>query len=65
VVPAATLGAPPFTATEMMRLKRLAFLSAREGGSQVWALDLAGGEPRKLTSLATRGADGPFQRRWE
>jgi dipeptidyl aminopeptidase/acylaminoacyl peptidase len=36
---------------------RIAFLSARDGSSQVWALDLAGGEPRKLTSLAT-GADG-------
>ena len=35
---------------------RIAFLSARDGSSQVWALDLAGGEPRKLTSLAT-GAD--------
>jgi dipeptidyl aminopeptidase/acylaminoacyl peptidase len=32
---------------------RLAFLSTREGGPQVWALNLAGGEPRPLTSLAT------------
>jgi dipeptidyl aminopeptidase/acylaminoacyl peptidase len=37
--------------------KRIAFVSAREGGSQVWLLDLAGGEPRKVTSLAT-GASG-------
>src|SRR5512139_4283734 len=28
--------------------RQLGFLSAREGGSQVWALDLAAGEPRKL-----------------
>ena len=32
---------------------RVAFLSTRDGGSQVFVLDLAGGEPRKLTSLAT------------
>jgi dipeptidyl aminopeptidase/acylaminoacyl peptidase len=112
---AAAAGTPPFTATEMMKLKRLAdpqlhpdgtqlafalteidlagatrdtdlwlvpvaggeprrltanpasdsrprfspdgrtlgFLSTRDGSSQVWALDLKGGEARKLTSLAT------------
>ena len=33
--------------------RTLAFLSTRDGSSQVWALDLAGGEARKLTSLAT------------
>lgn len=37
--------------------KRLAFVSAREGGSQVWVLDAAGGEPRKVTALPT-GAGG-------
>jgi dipeptidyl aminopeptidase/acylaminoacyl peptidase len=118
LAPSAALAAPPFTAAEMMKLRRLsdpqvspdgsqvafalteidleggkrntdlwlvpvaggesrrittnpasdsrprwspdgtwiAFLSTRDGGSQVWALDLGGGEPRKLTSLAT-GAD--------
>ena len=33
--------------------ERSRFLSTRDGSSQVWALELAGGEPRKLTSLAT------------
>jgi dipeptidyl aminopeptidase/acylaminoacyl peptidase len=33
--------------------RSLAFLSTREGPSQVFVLDLAAGEPRKLTSLAT------------
>ena len=33
--------------------RQIAFLSTRDGGSQVWVLDLAGGEPRKVTSLAT------------
>lgn len=37
--------------------KRLAFVSAREGGSQVHVLDVAGGEARKVTALPT-GADG-------
>ena len=32
--------------------KSLAFLSTRLGTPQVWLLDLAGGEPRKLTDLA-------------
>ena len=34
--------------------RRLAFLSTRDGSAQVWRLDARGGEPRKLTSLATR-----------
>ncbi|HYK43091.1 MAG TPA: S9 family peptidase, partial [Thermoanaerobaculia bacterium] len=33
--------------------KGIAFLSNREGGSQIWLLDLAGGEPRKATSFPT------------
>jgi len=33
--------------------KRIAFLSNREGGSQIWLLDLSGGEPRKATSVPT------------
>lgn len=37
--------------------RRIAFLSAREGTSQVHVIDLAGGEPRRVTSLAT-GANG-------
>jgi len=40
--------------------KRLAFVSAREGGSQVWLIDMGPsgpvGEPRKLTSLATEAS---------
>lgn len=32
---------------------RLAFLSTRDGSSQVYVMDLAGGEPRKVTALAT------------
>jgi dipeptidyl aminopeptidase/acylaminoacyl peptidase len=37
--------------------RRIAFVSAREGGSQVWVMDASGGEPRKATSLPT-GAGG-------
>ena len=33
--------------------RRIAFLSARDGGSQVWVVDAAGGPARKVTSLAT------------
>src|SRR3972149_5004375 len=33
--------------------RTLAFLSTRDGSPQVWAIDLAGGEPRRLSSLAT------------
>jgi dipeptidyl aminopeptidase/acylaminoacyl peptidase len=36
--------------------KTLAFLSSRDGGSQVYVLSMTGGEPRKLTTLST-GAD--------
>jgi len=32
---------------------RLAFLSPRDGASQVFVLDLGGGEPRRVTALAT------------
>jgi dipeptidyl aminopeptidase/acylaminoacyl peptidase len=32
---------------------RIAFVSNRDGGNQVFVLDLAGGEPRKVTSLST------------
>ena len=31
----------------------MAFLSNRDGGSQIWLLDLSGGEPRKVTSFPT------------
>ena len=33
--------------------RRIAFVSAREGGSQAWIVDAAGGAARKVTSLAT------------
>jgi dipeptidyl aminopeptidase/acylaminoacyl peptidase len=33
--------------------RRLAFVSAREGGSQAWVVDAAGGAARKVTSLAS------------
>ena len=33
--------------------KKVAFLSNREGGMQVWLADLAGGEPSKATSFPT------------
>ena len=33
--------------------RRLAFLSTRDGGSQVWMADVAGGVARKVTSLPT------------
>jgi dipeptidyl aminopeptidase/acylaminoacyl peptidase len=33
--------------------RRIAFVSSREGGSQVWLVDPSGGEPRKATSLPT------------
>jgi dipeptidyl aminopeptidase/acylaminoacyl peptidase len=40
--------------------KRLAFVSARDGGSQIWLQDMGSsgpaGEPRKLTSLATEAS---------
>src|SRR5215470_13489700 len=36
--------------------KTLAFLSSRDGSSQVYLLSMAGGEPKKLTTLST-GAD--------
>ena len=36
--------------------KTLAFLSSRDGNSQVYLLSMSGGEPRKLTILST-GAD--------
>jgi dipeptidyl aminopeptidase/acylaminoacyl peptidase len=39
--------------------RTLAFLSTRTGESQVYLLDLAGGEPRKLTDLAA-GAEEPL-----
>jgi dipeptidyl aminopeptidase/acylaminoacyl peptidase len=39
--------------------KSLAFLSTRSGSPQIWMLDLAGGEPRKLTDLAM-GAEEPL-----
>jgi dipeptidyl aminopeptidase/acylaminoacyl peptidase len=37
--------------------KRLAFVSSRDGSSQVYVVDVAGGEPRKVTAMAT-GAGG-------
>ena len=39
--------------------KTLALLSTRGGSSQVWALDLSGGEARKVTDVPG-GADGPL-----
>ncbi|HET8647707.1 MAG TPA: S9 family peptidase, partial [Vicinamibacteria bacterium] len=36
--------------------KRIAFVSAREAGSQVWVMDVPGGTPRRVTSLATGAA---------
>ncbi|RPJ69932.1 MAG: S9 family peptidase, partial [Acidobacteria bacterium] len=40
--------------------KRLAFVSTRDGGSQIWLLEMGpagpAGEPRKLTSLATEAS---------
>jgi dipeptidyl aminopeptidase/acylaminoacyl peptidase len=33
--------------------RRLAFLSDREGGTQIWILDLSGGPPRRATSFPT------------
>jgi dipeptidyl aminopeptidase/acylaminoacyl peptidase len=33
--------------------RRLAFVSARDGGGQVFVMDVAGGDARKVTSLAT------------
>jgi dipeptidyl aminopeptidase/acylaminoacyl peptidase len=63
--PAATHGAPPFSATEMMRLKRLADPQVSPDGSQVaFALtevDLAGG--RRNTDLWIAPATGGEPRR--
>ena len=36
--------------------RRIAFVSTREGGGQVYVMDLAGGEPRPATSLPTDAA---------
>jgi dipeptidyl aminopeptidase/acylaminoacyl peptidase len=36
--------------------RRIAFVSTREGGSQVWVMDASGGEPRPATSLPTEAA---------
>ncbi|MEX0879889.1 MAG: S9 family peptidase [Thermoanaerobaculia bacterium] len=33
--------------------RRLAFLSNRDGGSQIWTMDLSGGDPVKATSFPT------------
>ena len=33
--------------------RRIAFVSTRDGGGQVFVMDLGGGEPRKVTPLAT------------
>lgn len=41
--------------------KRLAFVSARDGESQIWTIDIAetaSGSPKKITNIST-GADGP------
>ncbi|MBM3791973.1 MAG: hypothetical protein FJW35_16705, partial [Acidobacteria bacterium] len=37
--------------------RRIAFISNREGGPQVWTLDVSSGEAKKLTSISA-GADG-------
>ena len=37
--------------------RTLAFLSTRSGTQQVWLLDFAGGEPRRLTDLAAGASD--------
>jgi len=39
--------------------KTLAFISQREGGSQIWILPLQGGEPSRLTHLSTE-VGGPL-----
>src|SRR5213075_508078 len=39
--------------------KTLAFISTREGGAQVWLLPIAGGDARKVSSLA-EGASDPI-----
>jgi dipeptidyl aminopeptidase/acylaminoacyl peptidase len=40
--------------------KRLAFVSAREGESQIWIIDLAdGAQAKKITNIST-GVDGPI-----
>ncbi|HEY0006134.1 MAG TPA: S9 family peptidase [Pyrinomonadaceae bacterium] len=38
--------------------KRIAFISAREGSPQIWTIDLATNELKKITNIPT-GADGP------
>jgi dipeptidyl aminopeptidase/acylaminoacyl peptidase len=38
--------------------KRLAFVSNRDGESQIWTLEVESGESRKVTNIST-GADGP------
>jgi dipeptidyl aminopeptidase/acylaminoacyl peptidase len=37
--------------------KRLAFISAREGGPQVWTYDIATGEQKKVTNISTGASD--------
>lgn len=37
--------------------KRLAFISAREGGPQVWTLDIATNEQKKVTNISTGASD--------
>src|SRR5262245_20786424 len=39
--------------------RRIAFVSDRDGTPQIWLLDLAGGEPIRLTSFV-EGCDGPI-----
>src|SRR5439155_23568302 len=38
--------------------RRIAFVSARDGGGQVYLTDAQGAEPRKVTSLATEAGGG-------
>src|SRR5262249_9100902 len=38
--------------------KKIAFISARDGQSQIWTIDVASGDLKKVSNIST-GADGP------
>ncbi len=42
--------------------KTILFESSRSGSSQLWLIDLAGGEPRQLTNIATGASLGTWSR---
>src|SRR5262249_37020674 len=66
VVPAA--GGPPRRITEDPKSdtrprwspdgRRLAFLSKRDGGSQVWTVEISGGAVREVTAMAPLAVEG-------